>query len=153
MAFQVAAGESAAAVGFVVQFDHHGGAGGAGARVHGVGVRHDQVDGLGLASANLLGLGHQVAVGAAAAARAEHEHADAGPGIDARLLNSDDPSNNLFNDQSGSSLADQAGLGDVDRAAGQPAEGLFDTSMDNGSLDDGGQGFFDGDGSDDGLFS
>jgi uncharacterized protein len=70
------------------------------------------------------------------------------------LLNSDDPSNNLFNDQSGSSLADQAGLGDVDGSIGRPAEGLFDSSVDTGSLDDGGgQGFFDGDGSDDGLFS
>jgi hypothetical protein len=29
---------------------------------------------------------------------------------------------------------------------------LFDSSVDNGSLD-GGQGFFDGDGSDEGLFS
>lgn len=71
-----------------------------------------------------------------------------------RLLNSDDPANNLFNDQSGSSLADQAGLGDVDQSVGQPAEGLFDSSADPGVLDDGGgQGFFDGDGSDDGLFS
>jgi len=70
------------------------------------------------------------------------------------LLNSDDPANNLFNDQSGSGLADQAGLGDVDGSIGQPAEGLFDSSADTGSLDTGGgQGFFDGDGSDDGLFS
>jgi hypothetical protein len=70
-----------------------------------------------------------------------------------RLLNSDDPSNNLFSDQSGSSLADQAGLGDVDQAlGGGGSESLFDSSVDNGSLD-GGQGFFDGDGSDEGLFS
>jgi hypothetical protein len=69
------------------------------------------------------------------------------------LLNSDDTANNLFSDQSGSSLADQAGLGDVDQSVGQPAEGLFDSSVDTGSLDDGGQGFFDGDGSDEGLFS
>jgi hypothetical protein len=70
------------------------------------------------------------------------------------LLNSDDPANNLFNDQSGSGLANQAGLGDVDGSIGQPAEGLFDNSADTSSLDDGGgQGFFDGDGSDDGLFS
>lgn len=71
-----------------------------------------------------------------------------------RLLNGDDPANNLFNDQSGSALADQAGLGDVDRVLdnGASSEGLFDSSADNGSLD-GGQGFFDGDGSDEGLFS
>jgi hypothetical protein len=79
-------------------------------------------------------------------------HHDHGGGN--RLLNSDDPSNNLFNDQSGSSLADQAGLGDVDRVLdnGASSEGLFDSSVDNGSID-GGQGFFDGDGSDEGLFS
>lgn len=70
-----------------------------------------------------------------------------------RLLNSDDPSNNLFSDQSGSSLADQAGLGDVDRVLDNgSSQGLFDSSVDNGSID-GGQGFFDGDGSDEGLFS
>jgi hypothetical protein len=72
------------------------------------------------------------------------------------LLNSDDPSNNLFNDQSndqsGSSLANQAGLGDVDQVLDNgSSEGLFDSSVDNGSID-GGQGFFDGDGSDEGLF-
>lgn len=70
------------------------------------------------------------------------------------LLNSDDTSNNLFNDQSGSSLANQAGFGDVDSAigGGSSSQGLFDSSVDNSSLD-GGQGFFDGDGSDEGLFS
>ncbi|MCS0613723.1 DUF2076 family protein [Massilia kyonggiensis] len=78
-------------------------------------------------------------------------HHDNGGGN--RLLNSDDPSNNLFSDQSGSSLADQAGLGDVDRVLDNgSSEGLFDSSIDNGSID-GGQGFFDGDGSDEGLFS
>ena len=99
-----------------------------------------------------------------------------------RLLNGDDPSNNLFSDQSGSSLANQAGVGDVDGSIGRPAEGLFDGGAgngnrqglfdngDNGSRDDGqglfdsgvdnadnapdnSGGFFDGDGSDDGLFS
>ena len=78
-------------------------------------------------------------------------HHDNGGGN--RLLNSDDPGNNLFSDQSGSSLADQAGLGDVDRVLDNgSSEGLFDSSVDNGSID-GGQGFFDGDGSDEGLFS
>ncbi len=68
-------------------------------------------------------------------------------------MNSDDPTNNLFSDQSGSALADQAGLGDVDQAlGGGGTENLFDSNADNGSLD-GGQGFFDGDGSDEGLFS
>lgn len=69
------------------------------------------------------------------------------------LLNSEDKGNSLFgnNDQSGSSLADQAGLGDVERSGDNGrAEGLFDS--DNGGLD-GGEGFFDGDGSDEGLFS
>jgi hypothetical protein len=78
-----------------------------------------------------------------------------------RLLNSDDPANNLFNDQSGSSLADQAGLGDVERALGgrdagnslldDGSQGLFDSSADGGGVEGGG--FFDGDGSDEGLFS
>ncbi|PQO92417.1 DUF2076 domain-containing protein [Massilia phosphatilytica] len=78
-------------------------------------------------------------------------HHDRGGGN--HLLNGDDPSNNLFSDQSGSSLADQAGLGDVDRVLDNgSSEGLFDSSVDNGSID-GGQGFFDGDGSDEGLFS
>ena len=78
-------------------------------------------------------------------------HHDRGGGN--HLLNSDDPSNNLFGDQSGSALADQAGLGDVDRVLDNgSSEGLFDSSVDNGSID-GGQGFFDGDGSDEGLFS
>lgn len=77
------------------------------------------------------------------------------------LLNSDDPGNNLFSDQSGSSLADQAGLGDVgsqgrrllDSGSGEVAsEGLFDSGLDDsGGLDSNG-GFFDGDGSDEGLF-
>jgi hypothetical protein len=78
-------------------------------------------------------------------------HHDYGGGN--RLLNSDDPANNLFSDQSGSALANEAGLGDVDQALGGASpDGLFDDSVDNGSLD-GGQGFFDGDGSDEGLFS
>jgi hypothetical protein len=80
-----------------------------------------------------------------------------------RLLNSDDPGNNLFSDQSGSALADQAGLGDIGQSSGEhlldsgsgdvASEGLFDSGLDDsGSLDSNG-GFFDGDGSDEGLFS
>lgn len=77
------------------------------------------------------------------------------------LLNSDDPGNNLFSDQSGSSLADQAGLGDVgspgnrllDGGSGDVAsEGLFDSGLDDGGNLDNNGGFFDGDGSDEGLF-
>jgi len=69
------------------------------------------------------------------------------------LLNSDDTSNNLFSDQSGSGLASQAGLGDVDQSLGGGGggdgggQGLFDSGVDEGS-----GGFFDGDGSDEGLF-
>lgn len=77
------------------------------------------------------------------------------------LLNSDDPGNNLFSDQSGSSLADQAGLGDVgspgnrllDSDSGDVAsQGLFDSGLDEGGGLDNNGGFFDGDGSDEGLF-
>ncbi|ALK95926.2 hypothetical protein AM586_06120 [Massilia sp. WG5] len=78
------------------------------------------------------------------------------------LLNSDDPGNNLFNDQSGSSLADQAGLGDVGQSSGNrlldsgsgdvASEGLFDSGLDDGGSLDSNGGFFDGDGSDEGLF-
>lgn len=73
------------------------------------------------------------------------------------LLNSDDTGNNLFSDQSGSPLADQAGLGDVGGAFdsgaidSSPSQSLFDTSVDDVSDNSGG--FFDGDGSDEGLFS
>ncbi|MFC5550929.1 DUF2076 domain-containing protein [Massilia aerilata] len=87
-------------------------------------------------------------------------HHDQGGGN--RLLNGDDPGNNLFSDQSGSPLADQAGLGDIgggsgnhllDSGSGEVAsEGLFDSGLDDsGTLDSTG-GFFDGDGSDEGLF-
>jgi hypothetical protein len=91
-------------------------------------------------------------------------HHDQGGGN--HLLNSEDQGNNLFSDQSGSGLADQAGLGDIgqsldsgggnhllDSGSGDVAsEGLFDSGLeDSGSLDSTG-GFFDGDGSDEGLF-
>jgi hypothetical protein len=75
------------------------------------------------------------------------------------LLDGGDPANNLFSDQSGSSLAEQAGLGDVGQSldngsygADSASQGLFDSSPDNDVPDTGG-GFFDGDGSDEGLFS
>jgi hypothetical protein len=79
-----------------------------------------------------------------------------------RLLNSDDQGNNLFSDQSGSALADQAGLGDIGGASGNhlldsgsgdvASEGLFDSGLDDGGSLDTNGGFFDGDGSDEGLF-
>jgi hypothetical protein len=91
-----------------------------------------------------------------------HHHDQGG----SRLLNSDDQGNNLFNDQSGSGLADQAGLGDIgqsfdsgsgnnllDNGSGDIAsDGLFDSGLDDGGGLDSNGGFFDGDGSDEGLF-
>jgi hypothetical protein len=89
-----------------------------------------------------------------------HHHDQGG----SRLLNSDDPGNNLFNDQSGGALADQAGLGDIGQSSGGEhlldsgsgdvaSEGLFDSGLDEGGSLDNNGGFFDGDGSDEGLFS
>jgi hypothetical protein len=90
-----------------------------------------------------------------------------------RLLNSDDQGSSLFSDQSGSGLADQAGLGDIGQSVGSgsgshlldngngngngngdvASEGLFDSGLDDGGSLDSNGGFFDGDGSDEGLFS
>jgi hypothetical protein len=99
-----------------------------------------------------------------------HHHDQGGSN---HLLNSDDQGSNLFSDQSGSSLADQAGVGDVGNLLdngsssnnfldngnnlldnGTSADNLFDSGVDSGidSGLDGGGGFFDGDGSDEGLF-
>jgi hypothetical protein len=88
-----------------------------------------------------------------------HHHDQGG----SRLLNSDDQGNNLFSDQSGSGLAEQAGLGDVGQSSGNhlldsgsgdvASEGLFDSGLDDGGSLDNNGGFFDGDGSDEGLFS
>jgi hypothetical protein len=92
-------------------------------------------------------------------------HHDQGGGN--HLLNSNDQGSSLFSDQSGSGLADQAGLGDVgqspDSGAGEhlldngggdvASEGLFDSGLDGGGSLDSTGGFFDGDGSDEGLFS
>lgn len=82
-----------------------------------------------------------------------HDHGGGSGGN--HLLNSDDTSNNLFSDQSGSALADQAGLGDVGQSLdnGSAGQGLFDSGIDDGGNLDTGGGFFDGDGSDEGLFS
>ncbi len=86
-----------------------------------------------------------------------------------QLLNSDEQGSSLFSDQSGSGLAGQAGLGDIgqsfDSGSGKhlldngngggdvASEGLFDSGLDDGGSLDGNGGFFDGDGSDEGLFS
>jgi hypothetical protein len=93
-------------------------------------------------------------------------HHDQGSGSN-HLLNSNDQGNSLFSDQSGSSLADQAGLGDVgqssDSGSGNnlldsgsggdvASEGLFDSGVDDSAGLDNNGGFFDGDGSDEGLF-
>ncbi|MGB9107628.1 MAG: hypothetical protein WCC39_02965, partial [Telluria sp.] len=81
-----------------------------------------------------------------------------------------DQGNSLFSDQSGSGLANQAGLGDIgqsfDSGSGNhlldnggsgggdvASEGLFDSGLDDGGSLDSNGGFFDGDGSDEGLFS
>lgn len=90
-----------------------------------------------------------------------HHHDQGGGGN--RLLNSDDPGNNLFSDQSGSGLAEQAGLGDIgqsfdrgnnllDSGGDVASESLFDSGLDDGGSLDNNGGFFDGDGSDEGLF-
>jgi hypothetical protein len=74
-----------------------------------------------------------------------HDH-DGG----AKHLLSDNDSANPFNDQSGSSLAEQAGLNSIDQSLDQPAAGFLDSGE---AGIEGNHGFFDGDGSDEGLFS
>jgi len=87
-----------------------------------------------------------------------HDHGASGSSGSNHLLSGDgndnDPGNNLFSDQSGSSLADQAGLGDVGQSPDSgSSENLFDSGADDGGSLDSTGGFFDGDGSDEGLFS
>ncbi len=83
MAFGVAAGEGAAAVGHLFEGDDDLGVGGKDASVDGVkiGVRDDKRDGAGLGSADLVGLLDEatavVVVGAGLAPGAEHDHAGA----------------------------------------------------------------------------
>lgn len=69
-----------------------------------------------------------------------HDH-----GASQHLLSDGAGASGLLGDQSGSALAEQAGLGSVDQSLG--GDGLLDGNED--SLG----GFFDGDGSDEGLFS
>ena len=75
VAFEVAAGEGAAAVVHVADVEDHLGAGSFGGGVDGVGVAHDEVDAFGLAEADLVGLDHELAVFASVVNGTEHDHA------------------------------------------------------------------------------
>ena len=75
VAFEVAAGEGAAAVVHVADVEDHLGTGGFGGGVDGVGVVDDEVDALGFAEADLVGLDHELAGLAAIVDGAEHDHA------------------------------------------------------------------------------
>jgi len=74
VAFEVAAGEGAAAIVHVADVEDHLGAGAFGGGVDGVGVVHDEVDAFGLAEADLVGLGHELAELATVVDGAEHDH-------------------------------------------------------------------------------
>src|SRR5271154_7512393 len=74
VAFEVAAGEGAATVVHVADVEGHGGAGGPGGGVDGVGVADDEVDTLGLAEAYLVGLNHELTGFAAVIDGTEHHH-------------------------------------------------------------------------------
>jgi hypothetical protein len=75
VAFQVAAGEGAATIVHVADVEGHRGSGGLGGGVDGVGVADDEVDTLGLAKADFVGLDHELAGFAAVVDGAEHDHA------------------------------------------------------------------------------
>src|SRR6266851_5535355 len=75
VAFEVAAGEGAAAVVHVADVEEHGGSGGFGGGVGGVGVVDDEVRALGLAEVDLVGLGREFGGGCAVVDGAEHDHA------------------------------------------------------------------------------
>jgi hypothetical protein len=75
VAFEVAAGEGAAAVVHVADVEDHLGAGGFGGGVDGVGVVDDEVDAFGFAKADFVGLDHEFAVFAAIIDGTEHDHA------------------------------------------------------------------------------
>jgi hypothetical protein len=75
VAFEVAAGEGAAAVVHVLDVDKHSGSGGLCRGVDGVGVGDDEVGALRLAAVDLVGLGHEFAGGGAVVERTEHDHA------------------------------------------------------------------------------
>jgi hypothetical protein len=75
VAFEVATGEGAAAVVHLADVEDHLGSGGFGGGVDGVGVFDDEVRAFGLAEADLVGLGHELAEVAAIVDGAEHDHA------------------------------------------------------------------------------
>jgi hypothetical protein len=77
VAFDVAAGEGAAAVVHVSDVDDHLGSGGLCGGVDGVGIRDHEIGALGFAEADLVGLDHEFAGFAAVVDRAEHDHAAA----------------------------------------------------------------------------
>lgn len=75
MAFGVAASEGAAAVVHVADVENHGGASGSGCGVDGVGVGGDEIDAVGVAQADLVGLDHKLAEFSGVVYGAEHDHA------------------------------------------------------------------------------
>ena len=75
VAFEVAAGEGAAAVVHVAMSSDDGRAGGFGGGVDGIGVGDDEVEAFGLAQIDLVGLNDVLAVFAAVIDGAEHDHA------------------------------------------------------------------------------
>jgi hypothetical protein len=75
VAFEVAAGEGAAAVVHVADVEDHFGSGGFGGSVDGIGIGDDEVDALGFAEADLVGLDHEIGGFAAVVDGAEHDHA------------------------------------------------------------------------------
>lgn len=75
MVFEIAAGEGAATVVHVADVEDHLGSGGLGGGVDGVGVVDDEVGAFGLAEADLVWLGHELAEVAAIVDGAEHNHA------------------------------------------------------------------------------
>jgi len=74
VAFEIAAGEGAAAVVHVLDVEQHGGSRGLCGGIDGVGVGDDEVWGLGLAVADLVGLGEKLAEGRIGDGT-EHDHA------------------------------------------------------------------------------
>jgi hypothetical protein len=74
VAFEVAAGEGAAAVVHVLDVEEHGGSGGLCGGVDGVGVGDDEIGALRLAAVDFVGLGHEFAGGGAVVDGAEHDH-------------------------------------------------------------------------------
>jgi hypothetical protein len=74
VAFEVAAGEAAAAVVHVADVEDHLGSGGFGGGVDRVSIVGDKIDAFGLAEADLVGLDHELAELATVVYRSEHDH-------------------------------------------------------------------------------